>query len=177
MSGATSTPSPTPTEPAPERLSGVTKVLSGFKDFISRGNAVELAVGVVIGAAFGAVVTSLQNNLIGPLIGWIFGKPDLANLWSIGPYSWQHSTADNPISPIKVGAILNSLLAFLITAAAIYFLIVLPLNALAKHRAKAAAEPEPEPAPEEPPEDIALLRDIRDLLADRATPTSPGIRR
>lgn len=144
-------------------LTGTAKVLAGFKEFISRGNAVELAVGVVIGAAFGAIVTSIQNNLISPLVGWIFGQPNLADLWAIGPYSWQRSTPEHPISPIKVGAVLNAVLQFLITAAAVYFLIVLPLNALARRRARGQ---EPEPAA--PAEDVVVLREIRDLLAARA---------
>lgn len=165
----------TPEPTGPERLaggaraglSGMGKVFAGFKEFISRGNAVELAVGVVIGAAFGAIISALQDNLISPLVGWIFGQPNLTDLWDIGPYSWQHSTPDHPIAPIKVGAILNSLIQFLITAAAIYFLIVLPLNALAKRRARGE-----EPAEEAPPEDVALLREIRDLLAAR--PAGPS---
>lgn len=154
---------------------GLAKVGAGFKEFISRGNAVELAVGVVIGAAFGAVVKSLQDNFISPLIGWIFGKPNLDNLWDLGPYSWYHpdDPADAP-QPIHIGAIFSALLQFLITAAAIYFLIVLPLNALAKRRKRGIEE---EPAA--PAEDILLLQEIRDLLADRLTPavandTTPG---
>ena len=153
-------------------LSGMATVLAGFKEFISRGNAVELAVGVVIGAAFSGIVSSLQNSLISPLVGWIFGQPNLSDLWAIGPYSWQTSTPAHPISPIRVGAVLNAVLQFLVTAAAVYFLIVLPLNALARRRARGQ-----EPAPVAPPEDVALLREIRDLLAAGQAggrPTPPG---
>jgi large conductance mechanosensitive channel len=158
-------------------VKGLAKVGAGFKDFISRGNAVELAVGVVIGAAFGAVVSSLQNNFISPLIGWIFGKPNLDNLWDIGPYSWYAGEPGKPETvpqPIHVGAILNAMLQFLITAAAIYFLIVLPLNALANRRKRGVEE-----EPQAPAEDILLLQEIRDLLADRLSPavandTTPG---
>ena len=149
-------------------LSGMATVLAGFKEFISRGNAVELAVGVVIGAAFSGIVSSLQNNLISPLVGWIFGQPNLTDLWTIGPYSWQTSTPTHPISPIRAGAVLNAMLQFLITAAAVYFLIVLPLNALARRRARGQ-----EPAPETPAEDVVLLREIRDLLAAGST-AGPG---
>lgn len=168
------TPDPRPSERLADQaragLTGMGKVLAGFKEFISRGNAVELAVGVVIGAAFSGIVSSLQNSLISPLVGWIFGQPNLTDLWAIGPYSWQTSTPAHPISPIKVGAVLNAVLQFLITAVAVYFLIVLPLNALARRRARGQ-----EPAPAAPPEDVALLREIRDLLAagqagDRPTP-------
>ena len=160
-------PEPRPTERLASSLSGMGKVFAGFKEFISRGNAVELAVGVVVGAAFGAVITALQDDLISPLVGWIFGQPNLTDLWDIGPYSWQQGTPGHPISPIKVGAILNTLIQFLITAAAIYFLIVLPLNALAKRRARGE-----EPVEEAPAEDVELLREIRDLLAARGTGAS-----
>lgn len=148
------------------QVQGVSKVLQGFKDFISRGNAIELAVGVVIGAAFTSIVSALQESFIGPLIGWIFGKPNLANAWDIGPYTWRTpGPGEDPIQPIHVGAILDALVQFLITAAAIYFLIVLPLNALAARR-KQGVEDEPQA----PAEDILLLQEIRDLLAQQRTP-------
>jgi large conductance mechanosensitive channel len=179
---AATTPEPSPSERLTKHaragLHGTAKVFAGFKEFISRGNAVELAVGVVVGAAFGAIVSSLQNYFISPLIGWVFGQPNLTDLWDIGPYSWRASTPQDPISPIKVGAILNALIQFLITAAAIYFLIVLPLNAFARRRARGE-----EPVPEAPAEDVELLREIRDLLAAQAaggsgtgptTPAQPG---
>ncbi len=148
------------------QVKGAAKVLQGFKDFISRGNAVELAVGVVIGAAFTSVVSALQESFIGPLIGWVFGKPNLANAWDIGPYTWRTpGPGEDPIQAIHVGAILDALVQFLITAAAIYFLIVLPLNALAARRKQGEEE---EPAA--PAEDILLLQEIRDLLSQRLTP-------
>jgi len=150
------------TAPTTERLSGMSKVFAGFKDFIARGNAIELAVGVVIGAAFGAVVTALQEAFITPIIGWLFGKPDLTHVWDITlpELPWAKGA-----SIISVGAILNALLNFLLVAAAIYFLIVVPLNALAARRKKGEEE---EPAA--PAEDILLLQEIRDLLAQRLTP-------
>lgn len=159
------------------QVKGVAKVLEGFKDFVSRGNAVELAVGVVVGAAFTQVVAALQDAFISPLIGWIFGKPNLENVWNIGPYTWRTpGPGEDPIAAIQVGVILNALVQFLITAAAIYFLIVLPLNALAARRKRGE---EDEPAA--PAEDILLLQEIRDLLSQRLTPaivndttTSPG---
>lgn len=147
------------------RLSGVSKVLQGFKDFIARGNAIELAVGVVIGAAFSSVVEALQTGFISPLIGWLFGKPNLTNALNIGPFSWRESTEADPIDPIRVGAILDALIQFLITAAAIYLLIVVPLNALANRRKRGV-----EDEPEAPAEDLLLLQEIRDLLAQRLSP-------
>ncbi|NKY21315.1 large conductance mechanosensitive channel protein MscL [Cellulomonas denverensis] len=154
---------------AGDRAKGLAAVFQGFKDFISRGNAIELAVGVVIGAAFGSVVTAIQNGLIAPLIAMIFGKPDISSLWVI---------SGRNDAEINVGMILNALLQFLITAAAIYFIIVLPLNKLAERRKKGV---EAEPA--RPSEDILLLQEIRDLLAaqsstalraDTNQPPAPG---
>ncbi len=140
---------------AGDRARGLGAVFQGFKDFISRGNAIELAVGVVIGAAFGAVVTAIQEGLIAPLIAMIFGKPDISSLWVI---------SGRNDAEINVGLILNALLQFLITAAAIYFIIVLPLNKLAERRKKGV---EAEPA--RPSEDILLLQEIRDLLAAQSS--------
>ncbi|WP_034610864.1 MscL family protein [Cellulomonas sp. URHD0024] len=143
-------------------LHGSRPVLQGFKDFIARGNAIELAVGVVIGIAFGAVINAVQDNFLNPLIGWIFGQPNLDNLWNIGPYTWP---GNDGAQPIQVGVILNALMAFLLTAVAVYFFVILPLNALANRRRRGV---EAEPAA--PAEDILLLQEIRDLLAGRAAP-------
>lgn len=140
---------------------GLAKVFEGFKDFIARGNVVDLAIGVVIGVAFANVVNAVVSNFLNPLIGWIFGQPNLDNIWNIGPYTWGNEDAQ----PIQVGVILTQLLTFLLTAAAIYFLVVLPLNKLAARRKRGE---EPEPAA--PAEDILLLQEIRDLLAARPTP-------
>lgn len=144
------------------QVKGMAKVLQGFKDFVSRGNAVELAVGVVVGAAFTAVVAALQEGLISPLVGWIFGKPNLADVWNLGPYSWREGA-----EPVRVGVILEALVQFLLTAAAIYFLIVLPLNALAARRKRGQEE-----EPQAPSEDVLLLQEIRDLLAQRLSPAA-----
>ncbi|WP_431837730.1 large conductance mechanosensitive channel protein MscL [Cellulomonas sp. Y8] len=141
---------------ATEGARGAGKVLQGFKDFISRGNAIELAVGVVIGAAFSTVIAAIQKGFISPLIAMIFGKPDISEIWVIGPINK---------ATIDMGLILNALLQFLITAAAIYFFIVLPLNKLAERRKRGI---EAEPA--RPSEDILLLQEIRDLLAAQSSP-------
>ncbi len=135
---------------------GLGKVFEGFKDFISRGNAVDLAVGVVIGAAFGAFVKSIVDGFINPLIGWIFGQPSLDEVLAFGPDGKE---------PISFGHILSAAITFLITAAAVYFVVVLPLNKLAARRKRGE---EAEPAA--PAEDILLLQEIRDLLAQRPTP-------
>lgn len=125
-------------------------MLKGFKEFISRGNAIDLAVGLVIGVAFGAVVSSIVDHLINPLIAAIFGKPDLSHVMAF--------TINN--AKFSLGAILTAVINFLLVALAVYFLVVVPLNKLAERRKK------DEPAVDESasPTEIELLTEIRDLL-------------
>jgi len=129
-------------------------MLKGFRDFILRGNVVDLAVAVVIGAAFGAVVTALVADIITPLIAAIGGKPDFGNL-----------TFTIHKSKFKYGDFINAIVSFLIIAAAIYFIVVMPLNKLAERRQRKleAGVQEPEPKAE----DIVLLEQIRDLLKEQ----------
>lgn len=127
-------------------------MLAGFKNFILRGNVVDLAVAVVIGAAFTTVVTALVNGLINPLIAAIAGQQDLSQLWMF--------EVNGAI--FSIGLILGAIINFLLVAATIYFLVVMPMNHLAARR-KAGVEEEP-PAPAE---DVLLLQEIRDLLAAR----------
>ncbi|MBD5786586.1 large conductance mechanosensitive channel protein MscL [Cellulosimicrobium terreum] len=134
--------------------------LAGFKEFVLRGNVVDLAVGVVIGAAFSGVVTALVEDFINPLIGAIFGKPDLTDLWDI---TLRAAHGDVPAAVISVGGVLNAVLQFLIIAAALYFVVVLPMNRLAARRTRNI-----EPEPETPAEDVLVLREIRDLLSARS---------
>jgi large conductance mechanosensitive channel len=120
-------------------------MLSGFRQFILRGNVIDLAVGVIIGAAFGAIVGSLTTDVINPILASIFGKPDLSHV---------------KVGEILLGKFLNSIINFLITAAGLYFLIVLPFNSMMQRFAK-----EPPPAPPAPPSPSeVLLAEIRDLL-------------
>ena len=100
-------------------------MLKGFRDFIMRGNVVDLAVAVVIGAAFGAVITSFVNDVLMQIIAAIGGQPDFSSLsFKIGE------------GVIKYGSFLNALITFLLIAAAVYFVVVLPMNKLAERRAK-----------------------------------------
>jgi large conductance mechanosensitive channel len=130
-------------------------MLKGFKEFIMRGNVVDLAVAVVIGAAFGAVVTAIVNSLINPLVAAIFGKADISKVL----------TFEINDAIFSIGAVLQALLNFLFVAAAVYFVIVMPLNKLAERRARGL---EPEPAPEELTTDQQLLTEIRDALRTRS---------
>lgn len=137
-------------------------MLKGFKDFIMRGNVVDLAVAVVIGAAFGAVITALVKDLITPIVGAIGGKSDFSRL----TFTVNHSR-------FLYGEFLNALISFLIVAAAIYFLVVLPLNKLAEHRARLLGSGETVAEPEAKAEDVVLLEQIRDLLANQQVPKTP----
>jgi large conductance mechanosensitive channel len=94
-------------------------MISGFKDFIMRGNVIDLAVAVVLGAAFGAVVTSLVENLLTPIIALIVGEPDFGDL-----------TFTISGTVFGYGLFLNSLISFISIAAAVYFFVVVPMNKL-----------------------------------------------
>jgi large conductance mechanosensitive channel len=123
-------------------------MITGFRDFILRGNIVDLAVAVIIGAAFGAVVDSLVKDIITPIIGMIFGSPDFSGI---------------KIGAIGLGSFLNAIISFLIKAAAVYFLVVVPFQAVMARLVKPAT-----PAEVLVPEDVRLLAEIRDLLAKQA---------
>jgi large conductance mechanosensitive channel len=107
-------------------------MLSGFKQFILRGNVVDLAVGVVIGAAFGGVVTAFTTDLLTPLVAALVGKPD---------FSAVNFTVGTAV--FKLGDFLNALVAFLLVAAAVYFFVVTPINALIARTRKAPAPADP----------------------------------
>lgn len=127
-------------------------MIQGFKEFISRGNVIELAVGVIIGGAFTPIVTAITNVIMG-IIGALVGQP---NFDSVLQFSINGS------DPIQPGTIITAIINFLLIALAVYFCIVVPMNKMQeKAAAKRAAEPE-EPAA--PAEDILLLQEIRDLL-------------
>jgi large conductance mechanosensitive channel len=119
-------------------------MLKEFRQFVMRGNVVDLAVAVVIGVAFGAVVTALVTDLITPLVAAIFGKPSFAGL------SFEINK-----SRFLYGAFVNAVLAFLVVAAAIFFLVVKPLNVLAARRA--AREPQAAPNTRDCPECLSEI--------------------
>ena len=131
-------------------------MLQGFKEFISRGNAVDLAVGVVIGAAFSQVITAIVDKVLNPLIGGLFGQPNFDRVW-VWTLGSGESTAE--VLPFSI---LTALINFLIVAAALYFFVVVPMNHLAARRKVEEAEPEA------PADDVRILTEIRDLLATQA---------
>lgn len=127
-------------------------VFKQFKEFISRGNVVDLAVAVVIGAAFTAIVTSIVEGLITPLVGMIGGR------------DFRQMTFTVNDSVFSYGIVINAVIYFLSVSAVVFFVVVKPLNMLQERRRRGE-----EPPPEELSDEIALLTEIRDLL--RAQPT------
>ncbi|MEX1207182.1 MAG: large conductance mechanosensitive channel protein MscL [Acidimicrobiia bacterium] len=126
-------------------------MIKEFKQFIARGNLVEIAVGLVIALAFVAVVASLVADVVTPVIGAIFGSRDFSGLTLT---IWNDAV-------ISYGAFLNALIAFLSVALAVFFLVVRPYNALKARMARGSAADE---VAVEPSEEIVLLREIRDAL-------------
>ena len=122
------------------------KILNEFKEFISKGNVIDMAVGVVIGGAFSKIVTSLVNDIIMPLVGIIIGGLDFTSL-----------SIKIKDSEILYGSFIQNIVDFLIIAACI-FIVVKIMNKFKKQK------PVEEPKPVETPEDIKLLTEIRDLL-------------
>jgi large conductance mechanosensitive channel len=135
--------------------------MSEFKEFAVKGNAMDLAVGVIIGAAFGKIVDSIVNDLVMPIVGAIFGGLDFSNLFiALGtvPEGVAMTLAEVRKAGVPVfayGNFMTILLNFLILAF-IVFMMVRQINRLKKA--------EPAPAPAAPPEDVVLLREIRDSL-------------
>jgi large conductance mechanosensitive channel len=127
-------------------------MLRQFRDFLVRGNVVDLAVAVVVGAAFGAVVTALVKDVVTPLIAAIGGKRDF------GALAFEING-----SRFAYGDFLNAVVSFFIVSAVVFFGVVKPVNALVERR-RAGEEPEARAVPE----DVVLLAEIRDLLRDRA---------
>ena len=125
-------------------------MLKGFKEFISRGNVVELAVGVIIGAAFKNIVDALVDGIVNPLIAAVIGKPDFSDAFIL--------TLNG--TDVKFGLLITAVINFILMAFAIYFCIVVPMNALNARRKKAE-----ELAEEEASDEVKLLTEIRDALA------------
>lgn len=130
-------------------------MFKGFREFISRGNAIDLAVGVIIGAAFSAIVKALVDGIITPLVAAIFGQPDISRVGNF--------TINN--AQFSVGSVLQAILNFLLVAIAVYFCIVLPINLM---KARLAARRPIEEVAKESNEQTVLLTEIRDALRSEA---------
>lgn len=126
-------------------------MLKGLRDFLMRGNVVDLAVAVVVGTAFNQVVNSLVADVFTPLIGALGGAPDFSGI---------------KLGPIALGKFLNALINFLIVGTAVYFLVVVPMQTM-QSRLQKKAEEAPS-APPEPPEEVKLLREILEELRKKA---------
>ena len=130
-------------------------MISEFKEFAMRGNVIDLAVGVVIGGAFGKIVSSLVDNIIMPFVGLLTGGIDFSKwAWTLREASVDAAGAEVPALTVGVGSFLNAVIQFIIIAFAI-FLVVKAINRMRKPA---------EEAPAATPEDVLLLREIRDSL-------------
>ena len=130
-------------------------VLKGFKDFLLRGNVVELAVAVVIGAAFTAVVSAFADSFLTPLIGLVAGGGEVGGSVTVDGQTFTY------------GAFVSQVITFVLTASVVYFVVVLPLHKLLERRAS-------EPAPPAAPTELELLVEIRDLLRAAQGAAPPG---
>ena len=130
-------------------------MLEGFKNFILRGNVIDLAVGVVIGAAFTAVVTAFSDNIINPLIASV-GGADYSGLGF-------HIISGNDATFLDFGALITAAINFLLIAAVVYFVIVAPMNKLDEMQKRNRGIQPDAPAPTE----TELLTEIRDLLSEK----------
>jgi large conductance mechanosensitive channel len=126
-------------------------MLKGFRDFIMRGNVVDLAVGIVIGAAFSGLVTAFIASFIEPLIKLVSGGKPISGTFKLG----------NGVT-MDWGGFVSAVIGFLLTAAVIYFIVVLPINKLNELRRRGE-----EPAPEAVSDEVLLLTEIRDALTNR----------
>jgi large conductance mechanosensitive channel len=148
-------------------------MLKGFKEFILRGNVIELAVAVVIGGAFTAIVTGLVEGVFNPVIALIFNADDLAG----AGIELRAATADQEAVFLSWGRVISALIQFLLVATVVYFALIVPMNYLKRVSFRKKIE-EPAPVEPTPPTELELLIEIRDLLKAQndaaAAPKSPG---
>ena len=132
-------------------------MIKGFKEFIMRGNVVDLAVGIAIGVAFTTLIGAFGTHFINPIVAVAGG--DKAEGFGFG-------ITDSPATFVNIGGLINALIVFVVTMAVIYFAVVVPMQKMMSMRKGEAGDPEA------PPEEVALLREIRDALQTR--PSSGG---
>ena len=141
------------------------KILKEFKDFIARGNVLDMAIGVIIAGAFGKITTSLVNDVLMPTIGWITGSRDTTGLNIVVREAvMEGETVVQEAITIGFGTLIGTIIDFLLVAMVV-FAIVKAMNA-AKAKAKKEEEAAP-PAPPEPSKEDVLLTEIRDLLKNK----------
>ncbi|HAN99323.1 MAG TPA: large conductance mechanosensitive channel protein MscL [Planctomycetaceae bacterium] len=145
-------------------------IIKEFRTFIVKGNAIDMAVGIIVGAAFGVVVKSLVDDIMMPPLGYVLGGIDFSSMGheiapavkagSPHPITGLEVTKDMPATVLRYGLFINAIITLLIQGFAV-FLVVKGINSLKRKEATAPA------APAEPPADVKLLTEIRDLLARR----------
>ena len=136
-------------------------MLKGFKEFILRGNVIDLAVAVVIGAAFTGIVTAIVGRVLNPALGALFNAEDLAKALPVNIPTVSGGTAT-----MYFGAVIAAIIQFLLVAVVVYFGLIVPINYVKRVSFRRRTEPDAtaEPAP---PTELELLAEIRDLLASR----------
>lgn len=136
-------------------------MLKGFKEFILRGNVIDLAVAVVIGAAFTGIVTAIVGSVLNPALGALFNAEDLAKALPVNIPTVSGGTAT-----MYFGAVIAAIIQFLLVAVVVYFGLIVPINYVKRVSFRRRTEPDvtSEPAP---PTELELLAEIRDLLASR----------
>lgn len=147
-------------------------MIKEFREFAMRGNVVDMAVGIIIGAAFGRIVDSMVKDLIMPPVGLLLGKVDFTNMFLVlregaaaGPYPTVEAAQKAGAVTFNYGMFINHIVSFVLVAFAV-FLLVRWIN-----RMRRKQEEKPKEAP--PPEDVVLLREIRDALTSKAAMNAP----
>lgn len=136
-------------------------MIKGFKEFILRGNVIDLAVAVVIGAAFTSIVNAIVGNVFNPLIGALFDAESLAKALPVSIPTTSGGTAT-----MYFGAVIAAVIQFLLVALVVYFAVIVPINYLKRVAFKRKEEGEVDDKPA-PPTELELLAEIRDLLAKK----------
>ena len=142
------------------------KMVKEFREFISRGNVLDMAVGVIVGGAFGKITASLVSDVFLPVIGWLFGDIDLSQLNIVlSPAIMDGETVVKEAVTLGIGTFLTTVIDFILVAFVV-FLVVKAFNS-ANAKLEQPAEPEPEPEDPEPTKEELLLTEIRDLLKEK----------
>jgi large conductance mechanosensitive channel len=145
-------------------------VIKGFKEFILRGNVIDLAVAVVIGTAFTNIVNTIVMGILNPAIGALFSTASLAKSLPVTVPPILHGGTP---AVIYFGALIGAIIQFLLVAIVVYFALVVPINFVKRRAAERKAKGQPAVAADVPPTELELLTDIRDLLAKSADAPAP----
>lgn len=143
------------------------KIAKEFKEFIARGNVMDMAIGVIVGSAFGKITTSLVNDVLMPVLGWIIGDIDLTALnITLAPAVTENGEIVKEAVVMGVGTLIATIIDFLLVALVIFF-VVKGINTAKRRMEKPKAEEEAPAAAPEPSAEEKLLAEIRDLLKEQ----------